>query len=117
MKEKALPKEFTKARQKRLWKHILRLEEVAGRLRIIPRRLRSRCPISCFLPRTNLPWLVVWVELFGFITNPMSGKLYLIYEESDSAWWYSLPTKTQIHINKWVSQKLRERYKENYESN
>ena len=101
-----------KARQERLWEHLIKLEEeTGGKLRTEPKGEDS-CPVHNFAPDKDAEGLsfervgnngrvCYRLEYLGF-------KYYHIYDPTDSAWWINLSDTTKREVNHWIKEKIKE---------
>ncbi len=99
-----------KARQERLWNHLLELEKQTGMpLRKEPRTMFA-CPIGNFAPDRNK-------NGFGFYVIRPNGDVlyedttYHIYTLGDSGWWKRLSEDTQKQVYNWLESKIKEHLK------
>ncbi len=101
-----------KARQERLWNHLLELEKQTGMpLRKTPRYYWSNkmCPIVQFAPDNNKD---CHEYMFNNDTKVFYEKhIYKIYSKEDSLWWAELTEETQRRTIAWLKSKIKEHLK------
>jgi len=93
----------------RLWGHLLKVEEIAGRkLLKKPRHGYQSCPIANFCPIKGKNGERFQAARDDGTLVGLNGK-YKIYEPKDSLWWRSLTWGTKTEITNWIIQKIKER--------
>lgn len=97
-----------KARQARLWKHLMDVEKQVGMpLRTEPRTYGFVCPIENFAPDKD--------SHGRYFRGAAGGTWYrdkcysLVYTKADTIWWDGLSCRAAKQATNWLTKKLKDR--------
>ena len=99
-----------KARQDRLWGHLMEVEKQVGKpLRTTPRDDECDCPMFAFAPIGDRELGVFYGASSGRISYANFKTKTIWSWVSSGDWWRKLPPETRLEVTNWLSKKLKER--------